>query len=151
MSERTNKHSSHYTREHRTELLAVAAPDALTDLADRCLSDGATPTVLAGPEVGMVMLSVREPVARERFYLGEVLVTRAEVELADARGWAMVMGRDRLGALAAAICDAEVEAGRPRAGEVVELCAATEADRARADATEQAELAPTEVRFEELT
>lgn len=69
-------------------------------------------TVLSGPEVGVVALQVREPIARERFYLGEALVTRAEVDLGGTRGWAMRMGSDRMATLAAAVLDAEASADR---------------------------------------
>lgn len=137
------------TRERLSELLASAEPAALAALAERCLA-GDEPTLVAGPEVGMVMLQVREPVAQERFYLGEVLVTRAEVDLGGARGWAMVMGSDRVRALAAAVCDAEVQAGRARACDVLALCEATAQAAAEAAEAEWAELAPTEVSFEEL-
>lgn len=138
------------TPERRAELLAAADPEPLIALAERCLDDGTRPVVVRGPEVGMVMLTVREPVARERFHLGEVLVTRAEVELDGARGWSLRPGDDRLAALAAAVCDAEVEAGRPRSADVVALCRLTERARAEADAAEWAELGPTAVSFEEL-
>jgi alpha-D-ribose 1-methylphosphonate 5-triphosphate synthase subunit PhnG len=138
------------TRERRCELLAAAAPSDLVELAERCLDDGSQPTVLAGPEVGVIALQVREPIAAERFYVGEVLVTQAEVAVGDGRGWAMRMGGDRVATLAAAVLDAEVEAGRPRAREVLDLCRATER-RLRADETrEWDELAATEVHFEEL-
>ncbi len=138
------------TRERRCGLLAIADPQALVDVADRCLADGTRPTVLVGPEVGLTMLDVREPVCGDRFYLGEVLVTRAEVELGGARGWAMRMGGDRVATLAAAVCDAEVEAGRARAGDVEALCKRTAASAEAADAASRVEIAATEVRFEEM-
>jgi alpha-D-ribose 1-methylphosphonate 5-triphosphate synthase subunit PhnG len=137
------------TPERRAELLAASDLTDLAAVAERCLEAG-TPTLVAGPEVGMVMLQVREPVARERFYLGEVLVTRAEVDLDGARGWAMVMGSGRVHALAAAVCDAEVQGNRARSGEVQALCEATARAVAEADDRERAELALTEVAFEEL-
>lgn len=142
--------SGGYTRERRAELLAAAEPSELVALADRCLDHGADPVVLAAPEVGLVVLQVREPVAEERFNLGEVLVTRSEVEVDGARGWSMRMGDDQAAALAGALCDAEIEGGRPLAGEVEALCRAVEARQTAAAAAEWAELAPTEVRFEEL-
>ncbi|CAN5688903.1 hypothetical protein BH20ACT1_BH20ACT1_11780 [soil metagenome] len=138
------------TRERLCELLASAEPATLAGLAERCLDPSDEPTLIAGPEVGMVMMQVREPVVQERFYLGEVLVTRAEVELGGARGWAMVMGSDRVRALAAAVCDAEVQAGRPRAADVLALCEATAQALVETAAAEWAELVPTEVSFEEL-
>ena len=91
------------TRDYRIELLAVAPSQDLLNLADRVLKGSEPPTVIAGPEVGLVMMQIREPVCEERFFLGEVLVTRAEVELAGARGWAMRMGEDRVATLAATV------------------------------------------------
>ncbi|MDY7104607.1 MAG: phosphonate C-P lyase system protein PhnG [Actinomycetota bacterium] len=136
-----------WTRERRCELLAEMAEDTLVGLAERAMADAEAVAVLS-PEVGMVMLDVREPIAEERFHLGEVLVTRAEVERRGHRGWAMRMGRAPLAALAAAVLDTELEAAGPLAAEIEAVLAETERDlRFRADA-EWAELAPTEVRFE---
>jgi alpha-D-ribose 1-methylphosphonate 5-triphosphate synthase subunit PhnG len=140
-----------FSREERTALLAVARPEELVGLADACLADGVLPRVLRAPEVGCVATQVAEPVAGERFLLGDVLACRAEVELGGARGWAMRLGDDRAAVLAAAICDAEVEAGRSRAADVLVLCDRVAARLAEADAAEWARLAPTVVEFEELT
>lgn len=137
-------------REERTALLAVAEPAELIALADACLADGSAPQVLLAPEIGCVATQVAEPVADERFLLGDVLACRAEVELAGRRGWAMRLGDHRAAVLAAAICDAEVEAGRDRADEVTALCRRV-ADRVAAEeAVEWGLLAPTVVEFEEL-
>ena len=138
------------TREARAELLARADRTAAIELADRCLDGVPAPDVLRGPEVGMVMLTVREPVEATRFHLGEVLVTTCEVEHRGARGWVMRMGDDRHAALAAAVLDAEAVAAGPLAGEVAALCAAT-ADRVgRERAREWADVRPTIVDFEEM-
>lgn len=137
------------TRERRAALLARAEADELEPLAERVLAESeGEPVVLSGPEVGMAMLQVREPVAEERFYAGEVLLTQVEVELAGHRGWCMRLGDDRRATLAAGLLDAAAE-GSARA-EVEALCervADREAHQARA---EWAAIAPTEVRFEEL-
>ena len=62
----------------------------------------------------------------------------------------MRLGDDRAAVLAAAICDAEVQAARPRAADVAALCRRV-ADRVAAEeVAEWAELAPTVVEFEEL-
>jgi alpha-D-ribose 1-methylphosphonate 5-triphosphate synthase subunit PhnG len=139
-----------YPRERRAELLAAAEPSELVALADRCLTHPPEPVVLAPPEVGLVVLQVREPVADERFYLGEVVVTRAEVEVDGVHGWSMRLGDDQVAALAGAVCDAEAEAVRPLADDVEALCRIVEARQTAAQAAEWAELAPTEVSFEEL-
>ncbi|MGY6502582.1 MAG: phosphonate C-P lyase system protein PhnG [Acidimicrobiales bacterium] len=138
------------SRERRAELLATAPGSAVIALAEQCVEDGTSPAVLSGPEVGMVMMTVREPIAKQRFHLGEVLVTRAEVEVEGARGWSMRIGDDRIATLAAAVLDAEVEADRPHRGDVLELCALAEELAAGASDREWAELRPTEVRFDEL-
>ncbi|MFI5613067.1 phosphonate C-P lyase system protein PhnG [Amycolatopsis sp. NPDC051903] len=138
-------------REERCGLLAEAEPGELRALADACLADGAEVRVLLAPEVGCVQTQVREPVAGERFLLGDVLACRAEVELAGHRGWAMRLGDDRAAALAAAVLDAEVQAGRPRASEVDELCREVARRLVEREEREWAELAPTVVEFEELT
>lgn len=140
-----------YSREERAALLALAPPDELVGLADACLADGAVPRVLRAPEVGCVATQVTEPIAGDRFLLGDVLAVQAEVELGGSRGWAMRLGDDRAAALAAAICDAEVQAGRSHAADVVDLCGRVAAREAAAEAEEWARLAPTVVEFEELT
>jgi alpha-D-ribose 1-methylphosphonate 5-triphosphate synthase subunit PhnG len=138
-------------RSGRSLLLSLADRERLLDLAEICRSEErATPVFLNGPDVGTVMLQVREPIVGERFHLGEVVVSRAEVVFRGATGWAMRLGDDAAAAAAAAICDAECEAEGPNAEAVRELCRVTAADRDRRSAAEWNELAPTEVAFEEL-
>lgn len=137
------------TRAQRTALLAVADGSALEGLADRCLADGPNPKVV-GPQLGMVPMSVREPVAKERFLLTDVLVTQAEVSHRGTRGWAMRLGDEPAATLAAALLDAEVEAGGSLADEVEHLLRETARHRVEEDTAEWAELAATRVRFEEL-
>lgn len=139
------------TRDRAAELLAHAPADDLVALADECLADGVELTVLAGPEVGTVAAQVREPIAHDRFLLGDVLACRAEVTLGGQRGWAMRLGDNRIATLAAAVCDAELAADRPGSQRVRDLCRRVEHDRAVADRDEWDALAPTVVRFEELT
>ena len=138
------------TRTRRAELLANADPTALVALAERCLADAPAPVLVTGPEVGIVVMTVREPVESTRFHLGDVLVTRAEVEFRGQRGWAMRMGDDREAALAAAICDADAEAGGPRANEIDDLCRRTASEQAERDDAEWSELRTTIVRFDEM-
>jgi alpha-D-ribose 1-methylphosphonate 5-triphosphate synthase subunit PhnG len=138
------------SREERAALLALARTEELVGLADACLADGVPPRVLRAPEVGCVATEVTEPIAGERFLLGDVLAVQAEVELGGARGWSMRLGDDRVAALAAAIGDAEVQAGRPHTADVLALCGRVADREAAADAAEWAQLAPTVVEFEEL-
>ncbi|MBA2497965.1 MAG: phosphonate C-P lyase system protein PhnG [Acidimicrobiia bacterium] len=136
--------------ERRVELLAVADRDELIGLAERCAAVAPAPVVAGGPEVGSLLLAVREPVAGERFHLGDVLACRAEICVEGGAGWAVRLGDDRLATLAAAVCDAEVDAGRPHAPLVVELCERTEVALAAQHAREWDEVVPTVVAFEGL-
>lgn len=137
------------TRERRAELLARARADELEPLAEEVLTaSGEQPVVLSGPDVGMVMMQVREPVAEERFYVGEVLVTQIEVELSGQRGWSMRLGDDTRATLAAGLLDAAAE-GAART-QVEALCSRVAEREDLAARTEWAAIAPTEVRFEEL-
>jgi alpha-D-ribose 1-methylphosphonate 5-triphosphate synthase subunit PhnG len=137
------------SRDRRAELLALASPEDLVDLAERCLALGA-PSSVVGVDVGVVVLQVREPVVQERFNLAEVLATRAEVVHRGERGWSMRLGDEREATLAAAVLDAEAASGGPFAPEVHDLCQRTERAERRSAAAEWSELAPTIVRFEEL-
>jgi alpha-D-ribose 1-methylphosphonate 5-triphosphate synthase subunit PhnG len=139
--------------DRRAELLAAGEPTELVPLAERLVTDGTLGevNVLSGPEVGMVMLTVREPVAEHRFQLGEVLVTQCTVEVAGATGWCVRGGDDRVSTLAAALLDGAAAAELPAATEIRELCLAIEARLAERSAQEWAELEPTVVAFEELT
>lgn len=105
-------------RSSRAAMLAQADPEALADVADECLATAPSPEIHHGPDVGTVVLTVREPVETTRFHLGEVLVTRCQLEHRGVTAWAMRMGDDRAATLAAAICDAEVEADGPAAAAV---------------------------------
>lgn len=128
-------------------MLALAQTDELVDVADAVLARGGRLEVLRAPEVGCVATQVTDPIARERFLLGDVLACHAEVELNGIRGWAMRLGDGLAAVLAAAICDA---AAQSWAAEVDALCSRVAARVAEQDAVEWAALAPTIVEFEEL-
>lgn len=141
------------TRERRCELLAVATREEIAPVAERTLEAVGTErlSVIHRPEVGMVMLQVREPVAGERFYLGEVLVTRCMVEIDGVGGWAMRGGEDRIAALAGAVLDAGAAIDPVIAAEVDRLCRGVEARVEDDRRAEWDEIAGTQVVFEELT
>lgn len=130
--------------------LNMADASAVIELSHACLADDSDVTITRPPVVGTVVAQVREPVAEERFILGDVLVTQAEVRRREVAGWTMRMGSDRLAALAAAICATEYLSDGPRATDVVALCEAGRAERARLRAAEWERLAASIVEFEEI-
>ena len=138
------------TREERLALLAAAASEELIEAADACLAAASSFAVVTPPSVGCVPAQVREPVLRQRFFLGDVLACTAEVEFDGVRGWAMRLGDDRAAALAMAVLDAAAACSPDLAQQIDALCARAAERAVEADATEWAELSPTIVQFEEL-
>jgi alpha-D-ribose 1-methylphosphonate 5-triphosphate synthase subunit PhnG len=124
--------------EERYTALSTAASADLELLADRILSEGVPIRIIAGPEV--VTTPVRYPMGGaggSTSVLGHVALSTCAVELDGVRGDGVRPGRDLVGAVAAAVCDAEAERVGRLAAEVVSLCevaqsSCAEAGRARA-------------------
>ncbi len=71
--------------------------------------------VVSGPEIGLLMVQARVGSDGERFYVGEVTVTRCSVSVREGRlGTAMVLGRRPRHAEIAAVLDAELQDPRKR-------------------------------------
>lgn len=132
-----------------SELNQAEAADVIA-LASACLRDDPTVTVTKSPRVGVVVTQVREPVAEQRFIVGDVLACQAEVERLGAYGWAMRLGSDTLAVLSAAILAAEYAADGPRRAEIDALVERTEKTRNAQRAAEWERLAPSIVEFEEI-
>lgn len=137
-------------REERLEAMAAAEEGALIGLADRVL-ESMPVEVTRGPTVGLLMVQVEEPSERLPFNFTEVTVSEAEVAVDAHRGYAMVMGKSPHKALAAAVLDVAVEAGHPLTGEIDALLDAAVAAEEAAWQQRWAEVAPTQVTFEDAT
>ena len=144
---------SSFDRNRRFSILAQATDPAtpLLDLAERVLAEsGAEVAVVTPPQVGMVMLRLREPVDGTVFNAGEVLVTEARVTLGVHDGYALRLGRAPELTLAAALLDAAVEGAHPLTPAIeAALGACEEAEQARQLAAWR-EVAPTRVAFDEM-
>lgn len=130
--------------------LNQADPDDVIALASTCLADDPDVTVTKPPQVGVVVTQVREPVAEQRFLLGDVMASQAEVRRRGEYGWAARLGSDTLATLGAAVLAAEYAAAGPRRAEIEALVDRTERLRAEHRAAEWERLAPTIVEFEEI-
>lgn len=120
--------------EQRYEWLAAADTAALEPLADEIIAACARVSVRTGPESVSAPVRVPVPGAGDTtVVLGHVALTRCAVLLDDTRGDGIRSGYDPVGALSAAICDAECERGGPLSGRVREVCQAAERDRAHRD------------------
>lgn len=134
----------------RASLLAESSRDEIVTLADLLIERHGRPAIILAPEPGLVSLEVREPVCRERFIVGDVLITRAEVVIGGVEGWAARMGTDREATLAAAVCAAVGDHGLSGSDQVDAMCQRTADRLADTAAQEWRELAPTIVDFEEM-
>lgn len=130
--------------------LNQADPGDVIALASQCLADDPDVTVTKPPQVGVVVAQVREPVAEQRFLLGDVMASQAEVRRRGVYGWAMRLGSDTLATLGAAVLAAEYTADGPRRTEIEELVDRTERLRVELRAAEWERLAPSIVEFEEV-
>lgn len=68
-------------------------------------------TVIKGPEKSLTMIQMRDPVQETKFFLGEVIVCEAIVELEGTKGMAVLMGDDFEKVLDMAIIDAACNKG----------------------------------------
>lgn len=141
----------------RAELHAALSASAHQDVRDvgEALAAHLTVRHLAVPQDGLWMLTLRDGVAHEPFYLGELPVAQARVAVHDAagnqaEGGARLIGASAAVAVAAAVCDAVWAGHLAGRDHVVALAArghaaATQRDRRRAGLREA-----TRVRFTEL-
>jgi alpha-D-ribose 1-methylphosphonate 5-triphosphate synthase subunit PhnG len=132
-----------------SRICAYAGPALLASLAERA-AQGREAALLKGPEKTMVLLQVREPVRRGRFYLGELLAAHCVVELGGVPGAAVLMGDDLEKARAAAVLDAAHSGGFPGFALVEGELLALEEARKRELAKEAGEIRKTRVSFQSL-
>lgn len=96
------------------------------------------------------MTSLRETARRSRFYLGEVLVSEAKVQVQGSVGLGIIAGDDERAAWELAVIDAAITAGLEETkgwDRMLELEAAAIAER---DGAEQARILETRVDFQTM-
>ena len=69
------------------------------------------PVIVKEPGKTLTMIKMREPVKQSLFYIGEVIVCEAVVEIDGVQGFAVIMGNDAEKALNMAIIDAAANKG----------------------------------------
>ena len=70
-----------------------------------------SPVIIKEPAKTLTMIKLRDPVKRGVFYIGEIIVCEATVEIDGVQGIAVLMGDDADKALDMAIIDAAVNKG----------------------------------------
>jgi alpha-D-ribose 1-methylphosphonate 5-triphosphate synthase subunit PhnG len=132
-----------------SRICAFAEPPLLETLARKAAA-GREISLLKGPEKTMVLLQVREPVRRSRFYLGELLAAHCVVELDGVRGAAVLMGDNLNKARDAAVLDAAHSGCLPGFALMEGELLALEEERRAEQTKEAAEIRKTKVSFQSL-
>ena len=106
--------------------------------------------IIKTPQKGLLMMTAKDSFDTD-FYLGEVLVTEAEVECKGLKGYAMVMGDEPEMALLAASVDAILQADDGELKQkVMDFITAQAKKTAEADEMEKRLIAKTKVNFETM-
>lgn len=93
-----------------SRILARAGKEQVKNLADE-IKEVYSPVIVKAPEKSLTMIRLREPVQESLFYLGEVMVSEAIVDLDGAKGVAVIMGDDFDKVLDMAVIDAACNKG----------------------------------------
>lgn len=93
-----------------SKILARASREEVRELAEE-IKTAFSPVIIKAPEKSLTMIRMREPVQESLFYLGEVIVSEAIVELDGAKGMAVLMGDDFDKVLDMAVIDAACNKG----------------------------------------
>ncbi len=90
--------------------MAKSDSNTITELADKIKKHHHI-VIIKKPNKTLTMIRMREPVKESIFYIGEVMVCEAMVELDGVKGAAVIMGDDYEKTLHMAIIDAAVNKG----------------------------------------
>ncbi|MEG6586447.1 phosphonate C-P lyase system protein PhnG [Dendrosporobacter sp. 1207_IL3150] len=99
-------------RRERTQILVDGSPQLAKELASEIEASYAV-NVIEQPNNGLVMLKMRENAKRSLFYLGEVIVVEAKVEINGHLGLGIVIGTNENLAYYLAVIDAAYNAALP--------------------------------------
>lgn len=102
-----------------SKILARASKEQVGQLAQE-IKEKYSPVMVKAPEKSLTMIRMREPVKESLFYLGEVIVSEAIVDLDGAKGVAVLMGDDFDKVLNMAVIDAACNKGVFQRYEVLE-------------------------------
>ena len=106
--------------------------------------------VLRKPAKTLVMIKMRETVAKAQFYLGEMLACEAMVELEGKKGVALMMGGDTQKGMATAVVDALRKTDLPEKEPVLQALEQRQQELEREQQREIARHARSKVQFETL-
>lgn len=137
------------TRRERTRILIQGRPELRREFAARIAEAHRVYTV-AEPAQGLVMTRMRDASRHSRFYLGEVLVTEAKVQIAGKLGLGITTDEDEQAAHDLAVIDAAFHAGLEEADAWIPRLEAEAAHIAERESREDARVLETRVDFQTM-
>jgi alpha-D-ribose 1-methylphosphonate 5-triphosphate synthase subunit PhnG len=105
--------------------------------------------IIKPPQKGLLMMAAKDSFGAD-FYLGEILVTEAEVEYKGLKGYAMVMGDEHEKTLVAAMVDAILQSDDELKQRVTDFITVQAKKTTEADEMERRLIAKTRVNFETM-
>ncbi|MFC4402252.1 phosphonate C-P lyase system protein PhnG [Gracilibacillus xinjiangensis] len=136
-------------RRRRTEILIEGDPNLAKELSESILHKYRWKE-LVSPRQGMTMVKMRETAKNSLFYIGEVLITEAKVEVMDQIGAGIVVGMKEDLAKQLAIIDAAYKAALPETEDWEKNLIEEEQRITQAKIQKQDELSKTKVLFETM-
>jgi len=136
-------------RRRRTEILIQGDPNLAEKFAERIMKNY-TCNEISAPTYGLTMMKMRETAKNSLFYIGEVLITEAKVEINQQIGIGLVVGmKDEL-ARNLAVIDAAYKAELPETKEWEAELLKEERLIDEEKRKKQAEISKTKVQFETM-
>lgn len=136
-------------RRRRTEILIRGNAALSKKLADEIICKYECREIVS-PQQGLTMIKMRESAKNSLFYLGEVLVTEAKVEIHHQIGIGLVVGIEEELAKNLAVIDAAYKANLPETADWEHALLEEEIHIRKEMARKQAELMETKVNFETM-
>ncbi|MGO8692644.1 MAG: phosphonate C-P lyase system protein PhnG [Rectinemataceae bacterium] len=136
-------------RARRTRILIEGSPELRRELSRR-ISSRYPVAVVDEPRGGLVMIKMRETARNGLFYMGELLITEAKVQIEGRIGIGMIAGDESESARELAIIDAAHNARLEETREWEGMLVAEETSIALREEAEAARIARTRVAFESM-
>ncbi|SER25997.1 alpha-D-ribose 1-methylphosphonate 5-triphosphate synthase subunit PhnG [Gracilibacillus ureilyticus] len=136
-------------RKRRTEILIQNGGNLAKELAE-VIKKKYEYQPISEPEYGLTMIKMRESAKKSLFYIGEVMVTEAKVEINQSIGIGIVIGMEDELAQHLAIIDAAYRANLPETVEWEPVLETTAKQLEEQRAREQRVIFETKVDFETM-
>ncbi|MDQ0271845.1 phosphonate C-P lyase system protein PhnG [Cytobacillus purgationiresistens] len=133
-------------RRRRTKILIQGSPSLAKEMAAEVIQKYQVSEILA-PQYGLTMVKMRETAKNSLFYIGEVLITEAKVEIKGEIGIGLVVGMKDDLAQHLAVIDAAYQVNLPISLKWDEKLMKLEKKLLVDQAKEQAEIFKTKVQF----